>query len=169
MIRRLTLWRDGFQVEDGELFRYDNPANSEVLAEINSGYNLIWTLIISSLMPASADMPHLQFLMFVLGNLSKFASPNASMRTTFHPRAPKPSQGRAIALAVSYLTWLRIVKDQTRLCRGLSLLVRHPPQQRLRRTDRRSTPSLKWIRVNRRRAYRLDWLTAQGLLLLFYL
>ncbi|PPQ67611.1 hypothetical protein CVT26_006821 [Gymnopilus dilepis] len=38
VIRRLTLWRDGFQVEDGELFRYDNPANSEVLAEINSGH-----------------------------------------------------------------------------------------------------------------------------------
>ncbi|KAF8887040.1 hypothetical protein CPB84DRAFT_1787195 [Gymnopilus junonius] len=36
-IRHLTIWRDGFQVEDGELRRYDDPAQSQVLAEINSG------------------------------------------------------------------------------------------------------------------------------------
>lgn len=37
-IRHLTFWRDGFQVEDGELRRYDDPAQSQILAEINSGY-----------------------------------------------------------------------------------------------------------------------------------
>ena len=36
-IRRLTFWRDGFQVEDGELMRYDDPQHEKVLAEINSG------------------------------------------------------------------------------------------------------------------------------------
>ncbi|RDX50668.1 SEP-domain-containing protein [Lentinus brumalis] len=36
-IRHLTFWRDGFSVEDGELMRYDDPANEQVLAEINSG------------------------------------------------------------------------------------------------------------------------------------
>jgi len=37
-IRHLTFWRDGFQVEDGELRRYDDPAQSQILAEINSGH-----------------------------------------------------------------------------------------------------------------------------------
>nr|VWO99986.1 Uncharacterized protein [Ganoderma boninense] len=36
-IRHLTFWQDGFSVEDGELMRYDDPANEQVLAEINSG------------------------------------------------------------------------------------------------------------------------------------
>jgi len=37
VIRRLTFWRNGFQVEDGELMRYDDPEHARVLAEINSG------------------------------------------------------------------------------------------------------------------------------------
>ncbi|KIK65138.1 hypothetical protein GYMLUDRAFT_71027 [Collybiopsis luxurians FD-317 M1] len=36
-IRHLTFWRDGFTVEDGELMRYDDPANESVLAEIHAG------------------------------------------------------------------------------------------------------------------------------------
>ncbi|KAI0919984.1 hypothetical protein AcV5_001914 [Taiwanofungus camphoratus] len=36
-IRHLTFWRDGFSVEDGELMRYDDPGNSQILSEINSG------------------------------------------------------------------------------------------------------------------------------------
>ncbi|KAH9850446.1 hypothetical protein C2E23DRAFT_835114 [Lenzites betulinus] len=36
-IRHLTFWRDGFTVEDGELMRYDDPANEQILAEIRSG------------------------------------------------------------------------------------------------------------------------------------
>ncbi|RPD73670.1 SEP-domain-containing protein, partial [Lentinus tigrinus ALCF2SS1-7] len=36
-IRHLTFWREGFSVEDGELMRYDDPANEQILAEINSG------------------------------------------------------------------------------------------------------------------------------------
>ena len=38
-IRHLTFWRDGFTVEDGELMRYDDPANERILSEINSGYS----------------------------------------------------------------------------------------------------------------------------------
>jgi UBX domain-containing protein 1 len=37
VIRHLTFWRDGFSVEDGELMRYDDPANDQILAEINAG------------------------------------------------------------------------------------------------------------------------------------
>ncbi|KAF5367303.1 hypothetical protein D9757_010083 [Collybiopsis confluens] len=36
-IRHLTFWREGFTVEDGELMRYDDPANETILAEINAG------------------------------------------------------------------------------------------------------------------------------------
>ncbi|KDQ58127.1 hypothetical protein JAAARDRAFT_34938 [Jaapia argillacea MUCL 33604] len=36
-IRHITFWRDGFNVEDGELMRYDDPANAQILAEIDSG------------------------------------------------------------------------------------------------------------------------------------
>ncbi|KAI0086885.1 hypothetical protein BDY19DRAFT_995331 [Irpex rosettiformis] len=36
-IRRLTFWRDGFSIEDGELMRYDNPEHARILEEINTG------------------------------------------------------------------------------------------------------------------------------------
>ncbi|THG96096.1 hypothetical protein EW026_g5672 [Hermanssonia centrifuga] len=36
-IRHLTFWRDGFTVEDGDLMRYDDPNNAQILDEINSG------------------------------------------------------------------------------------------------------------------------------------
>lgn len=35
--RHITFWRDGFSVEDGPLMRYDEPANSQLLDEINTG------------------------------------------------------------------------------------------------------------------------------------
>ncbi|KZT64686.1 SEP-domain-containing protein [Daedalea quercina L-15889] len=36
-IRHLTFWREGFSIEDGDLMRYDDQANSQILSEINSG------------------------------------------------------------------------------------------------------------------------------------
>ncbi|KAH3675539.1 hypothetical protein WICMUC_002628 [Wickerhamomyces mucosus] len=36
-IREITFWKDGFQVGEGKLYRYDDPANSTYLAELNSG------------------------------------------------------------------------------------------------------------------------------------
>lgn len=36
-IRHLTFWKDGFSVEDGDLLRYDDPENSELLAQIQAG------------------------------------------------------------------------------------------------------------------------------------
>ncbi|EGN97269.1 hypothetical protein SERLA73DRAFT_183932 [Serpula lacrymans var. lacrymans S7.3] len=35
--RHVTFWRDGFTIEDGELLRYDDPANEELLELIESG------------------------------------------------------------------------------------------------------------------------------------
>lgn len=36
-IRRITFWRDGFSVEDGDLLRYDDPQHAGVLAELHAG------------------------------------------------------------------------------------------------------------------------------------
>lgn len=36
-IRHLNFWQDGFSVEDGELMRYDDPENEQILAQINTG------------------------------------------------------------------------------------------------------------------------------------
>ncbi|KDQ58124.1 hypothetical protein JAAARDRAFT_177273 [Jaapia argillacea MUCL 33604] len=36
-IRHITFWRDGFNIGDGELMRYDDPANAQILSEIHSG------------------------------------------------------------------------------------------------------------------------------------
>ncbi|CCF60776.1 hypothetical protein KAFR_0L01660 [Kazachstania africana CBS 2517] len=35
--REITFWKEGFQVGDGPLFRYDDPANSFYLNELNQG------------------------------------------------------------------------------------------------------------------------------------
>lgn len=35
--REITFWKEGFQVGDGPLFRYDDPANSFYLSELNQG------------------------------------------------------------------------------------------------------------------------------------
>jgi UBX domain-containing protein 1 len=36
-VREITFWKDGFQVGDGKLYRYDDPANATYLSELNSG------------------------------------------------------------------------------------------------------------------------------------
>ncbi|ODQ66939.1 SEP-domain-containing protein, partial [Nadsonia fulvescens var. elongata DSM 6958] len=38
VVRHLTFWRDGFTIEDGPLFRYDDPANQQHLKAIDSGH-----------------------------------------------------------------------------------------------------------------------------------
>ncbi|SCU83812.1 LAFA_0D05974g1_1 [Lachancea sp. 'fantastica'] len=35
--REITFWKEGFQVNEGELYRYDDPANSYFLNELNQG------------------------------------------------------------------------------------------------------------------------------------
>ena len=35
--RTLHLWQDGFSIDDGELYRFEDPANAHTLALINSG------------------------------------------------------------------------------------------------------------------------------------
>ncbi|KDQ58115.1 hypothetical protein JAAARDRAFT_257133 [Jaapia argillacea MUCL 33604] len=33
-IRHITFWRDGFNIGDGELMRYDDPANAQILSRM---------------------------------------------------------------------------------------------------------------------------------------
>ena len=47
-IRHLTFWRDGFSVEDGELRRYDDPAQAQILSEINAGCVLLFVVVVLS-------------------------------------------------------------------------------------------------------------------------
>lgn len=35
--RMLHFWQDGFSVDDGDLFRFDDPANAQILQQIRSG------------------------------------------------------------------------------------------------------------------------------------
>ena len=35
--RALTFWQDGFSIEDGPLYRYDDPKNKDLLEAINAG------------------------------------------------------------------------------------------------------------------------------------
>lgn len=37
VLRTMTFWKNGFSVGDGELMRYDNPANNKLLEQINAG------------------------------------------------------------------------------------------------------------------------------------
>ena len=37
VVRRLTFWRDGFTIEDGELRSYDDEENKEFLEAVNAG------------------------------------------------------------------------------------------------------------------------------------
>ena len=46
-IRHLTFWRDGFSVEDGDLRRYDDPAQAQILSEINAGCVLLFAVSLS--------------------------------------------------------------------------------------------------------------------------
>ncbi|KAK9472831.1 SEP domain-containing protein [Dipodascopsis tothii] len=49
--RTLTFWRDGFSIDNGELMRYDEPANQEILRAINSGRAPLHLLNVSSGQP----------------------------------------------------------------------------------------------------------------------
>ncbi|GME80038.1 unnamed protein product [Ambrosiozyma monospora] len=35
--RTITFWKEGFQVEDGELYKYDDPTNADYLTQLNQG------------------------------------------------------------------------------------------------------------------------------------
>ncbi|KZT52336.1 SEP-domain-containing protein [Calocera cornea HHB12733] len=38
VVRELNFWHEGFSVDDGPLYRYDDPANAQLLEQINAGH-----------------------------------------------------------------------------------------------------------------------------------
>lgn len=86
-IRHLTFWRDGFTVEDGELMRYDDPNNSQILAEINAGYvlhNILWTCVFTC---APTGAPLHRSSMYFQGNQSNSELPSALEKIMFPLKA----------------------------------------------------------------------------------
>lgn len=71
-IRHLIFWRDGFQVEDGELMRYDDPAHSRILAEINAGYGSSLAQQMTLFPICFLGMPHRPSLMYSLANMLNY-------------------------------------------------------------------------------------------------
>ena len=41
---KITLYRNGFTIDDGEFRAYNDPANKKFMAELNKGYLIIVTL-----------------------------------------------------------------------------------------------------------------------------
>ncbi|KAF7760839.1 hypothetical protein Agabi119p4_10248 [Agaricus bisporus var. burnettii] len=37
VVRTITFWQDGFQIEDGDLMRYDDPEDAKILSELTAG------------------------------------------------------------------------------------------------------------------------------------
>jgi UBX domain-containing protein 1 len=56
--RLLTFWKDGFSVEDGELYRYDDPKNQEALKAIQSGRAPVSLMNVSSNQPVEVRVAH---------------------------------------------------------------------------------------------------------------
>lgn len=54
--RHLTFWSEGFSIEDGDLLRYDDPANAEILTSLNNGFVHISSLAFFPL------LAHLDFI-----------------------------------------------------------------------------------------------------------
>jgi UBX domain-containing protein 1 len=54
----LTFWKDGFSVEDGELFRYDDPKNQEMLKAIQSGRAPVSLLNVLPNQPVEVKVAH---------------------------------------------------------------------------------------------------------------
>ena len=68
-IRHLTFWRDGFSVEDGELRRYDDPAQAQILSEINAGYQPILTSHVNVVLTSVVVAPLRPFSTFCQDSL----------------------------------------------------------------------------------------------------
>ena len=102
-IRHLTFWRDGFSVEDGELRRYDDPAQAQILSEIDAGCALLLsTIFLLHDDPSPVVLLHL-FSTLCRDNPLKYASQDAQRRITF-PLRGGASRVRAADSVVSFLS-----------------------------------------------------------------
>ena len=139
-IRTLTFWQDGFSIDDGDLLRYEDPNNAEILAAINSGLvdgggsgSLSYLLIQSVL----ADVLRFRFSTSATTSRSSFASPSVLGRSGPGSQVRRPARSAGAATGLG--------QRRTRPSH------RHLPLSQLRHLRRRpqqAKSSLRWTRTS---------------------
>lgn len=107
--RELHLWRDGFSVDDGELFRYDDPANARTLEMINTGHAPLHILNVEQGQEVDVEVhahkdedyvkPKKKYVPFS-GSGQRLGSPTPGPSGFAQPPAPQASSSTAPAAAV---------------------------------------------------------------------
>lgn len=103
--RVLHLWSDGFSVDDGSLFRYDDPANAATLAMINQGRAPLELLNVENNQEVDLQLDNQKETKFVqpkqkykpfAGSGQRLGSPVPGVATVATPApAPQPSAAAA--------------------------------------------------------------------------
>ncbi|KAL1593850.1 protein phosphatase regulator [Paraconiothyrium brasiliense] len=106
--RELHLWRDGFSVDDGDLFRYDDPANARTLEMINTGHAPLHILNVEQGQEVDVEVhahkdedyvkPKKKYVPFS-GSGQRLGSPTPSASSFAQPPAPVASLSGATAAA----------------------------------------------------------------------
>lgn len=110
MERRLHFWADGFSVDDGPLFRADDPANAAILAQIKQGRAPMAILNVAAGQEVDVKLeqhsenfvqPKKKYVPFAGGGQRLGSpTPGAGTRTEI-PAAPPPSASPAAAASTS--------------------------------------------------------------------
>ena len=107
--RELHLWRDGFSVDDGDLFRYDDPANARTLEMINTGHAPLHILNVEQGQEVDVEVhahkdedyvkPKKKYVPFG-GSGQRLGSPTPGASGLAQPPAPQASSSGSTATAV---------------------------------------------------------------------
>jgi len=102
--RELHLWRDGFSVDDGDLFRYDDPANARTLEMINTGHAPLHILNVEHGQEVDVEVhahkdedykkPKKKYVPFS-GSGNRLGSPTPGASSAAAPMAPAASSSTA--------------------------------------------------------------------------
>ena len=101
--RRLHFWADGFSVDDGPLFRSDDPANAAILAQIKRGHAPMSILNVEVGQEVDVQLeqhsekyvqPKKKYVPFSGGG-QRLGSPTPGIGTSSAPPAPTSSTGSA--------------------------------------------------------------------------
>ncbi|KAF2841517.1 SEP-domain-containing protein [Patellaria atrata CBS 101060] len=111
--RTLHLWRDGFSVDDGELYRYDDPANAQTLQMINEGRAPLELLGVEPGQEIDVDLqahrdqdyvkPKSKYKPFS-GSGQRLGSPTPGIAASSSSQAPAPSIAPAASVPSSSST-----------------------------------------------------------------
>ena len=107
--RELHLWRDGFSVDDGDLYRYDDPANARTLEMINTGHAPLHILNVEQGQEVDVEVhphkdedyvkPKKKYVPFS-GSGQRLGSPTPGLSGVAQPPAPQASSSASSATAV---------------------------------------------------------------------